>query len=307
MHVVRSLPILISLEPKSPSGPPVCTLVHCSAFNPSFACQSLNIAHEGERGEGQVRQRKPQYLSRSFCFFPLPSFLSFLFLHFSSSSFFLSFLFSFYLDALDVGPDTVGGHAELVVRDAAKLDGLAGREGLNTAQQNQESKDKALLRLDVSAASSSLLFIFIFSSFHLPVAVAAGAGVQAGPVHQVGCALVGPEKQNFWATVPVEHLCYFKRRMGGGCQNLSPTIEMNTNAMMVTRRRHAVRYLRVGQQKIHERVDKLLKGHAGLVLVRAVEQNYALGPALRDVLVLALLRAGQVVRLLTPQSKDQEK
>lgn len=72
------------------------------------------------------------------------------------------------LDAVDVGAHAVCGHAVEVVRDAAVLERLAGGKGL-------------------------------------PVAVAALAGVQRGPVHVVGRALVRPEKEQLLAPIVVAH------------------------------------------------------------------------------------------------------
>ena len=101
----------------------------------------------------------------------------------------------------------------------------------------------------------------------LPPGCATVLSVSRSPVNQLGRVLVRTHEQDFVLAVQV-YDGILDTRAGGR------------------------------QEQIQDTVDVLFEGHAGLVLVVDVQQDNTLGTAFGDILVLALLRVGQVVVLI---------
>ena len=103
--IVRSLEILISFEPRSPSGPPVCSLSKSSSCTPVMNAQHAAIL---------VRPVENGWPSRKFCFWAYAD-------------------AELADDAEDVLVDRPRGHAELVVRNAAWCDMRRGERDASVA------------------------------------------------------------------------------------------------------------------------------------------------------------------------------
>ena len=101
----------------------------------------------------------------------------------------------------------------------------------------------------------------------LPPGGATALSMSRGPVNQLGRVLIRAHEQDLVLAVQVDD-GILDTRAGGR------------------------------QEQIQDTVDVLFEGHAGLVLVVDVQQDNTLGTAFGDILVLALLRVGQVVVLI---------
>ena len=101
----------------------------------------------------------------------------------------------------------------------------------------------------------------------LPPRRATLSRVFCGPIDQFGGVLVRSHEENFILSVQIHNWVLDTRADGR-------------------------------QEKVQNTVNVLFKSNAGLVLVIHIKQDHTLGSAFRNVLVLALLRIGQVVVLI---------